>query len=71
MLFCQTAPLLPSVARQQNVKENWQEGSISIPPTSASDTVGQHTKTGGITFRAEIKLDMMELNFLWVRCVFL
>jgi len=34
----------------------WWEGSLStaIPPTSASDIVGQHNKTGGITFRAAI-----------------
>ena len=39
---------------QQNVTEYWCEGSIStaIPPTSASDTVGQHNKMGGITSRS-------------------
>ena len=32
------------------------EGSTSaaIPPTSASDSVGQHNKIGGITFRAAL-----------------
>ena len=46
MPFCQTAPLLPSVAQQQHVTEYWWEGStsIAIPPTSASDVVGQHNK---------------------------
>ena len=51
MPFCQTAPLLPSVTQQQNVLEYWQEGSTStaVRPTSASDTVGQCNKIGGIT----------------------
>ena len=30
MPFCQTAPLLPSVTQEQNIKEHWQEGSTSI-----------------------------------------
>jgi len=49
--FCQTAPLLTSVTQQQRVTEYWWEGSTSnaIPPTSTSDTVGQHSKIGGIT----------------------
>jgi len=48
--FYQTAPLLPSVTQQQNVMEYWREGSAStaVPPTSASDVVGQHNKIGGI-----------------------
>ena len=56
MLLCQTAPLLPSVTRQQNIMEYWQEGSTptAIPPTSTSDVMGQHNKTGGITFRATL-----------------
>jgi len=56
MPFCQTAPLLPSVTRQQNVKEYWWEGSspTAMPPTSASDAMGQHNKTGGITFGASL-----------------
>ena len=56
MPFCQTAPLLPYVAQQQNVTENWQESSTStvIPPTSVSDVEGQHNKTGGVTFRAAV-----------------
>jgi len=52
--FCQTAPLLPSVAQQQHVTEYWWECSNSItisqPPTY--DVVGQHNKSGGITFLA-------------------
>ena len=28
--------------------------STAIPPTSASDVVGQQNKTGGITFRAAV-----------------
>ena len=56
--FCQTSPLLPSVTWQQNIIEYWQEGSTStaIPPTSASDTVCQHNKIGGITFKAALVL---------------
>ena len=44
--FYQTAPLLPLVTQQQNVKEYWWEDSISsdLPPTSP-DAVGQHNKT--------------------------
>ena len=46
-------PSAPSVTRQQNLMEYWWEGSAStaMQPTSASDTVGQHNKMGGITFR--------------------
>jgi len=53
-LFCQTAPLLPSVTQQQNVVEYWWEGSTStaITPASASDIVGRHNKIGGLTFEA-------------------
>ena len=52
MPFCHTTPLLPSVTHWQNVMECWWEGSAptAIPPTSASHTVGQHNKVGGITF---------------------
>ena len=34
----------------------WWEGSAltAIPPTSASDVVGQHNKMGGITFGAAL-----------------
>ena len=54
--FCQTAPLLPSVAQQQNVMKYFQEGSTStaIPPTSASDIVGRHNKIGGITLGVDL-----------------
>jgi len=50
------APLLPSVIQQQNVMEYWQEGSIStaVPPTSASNVMGQNNKIGGITFRESL-----------------
>ena len=54
--FCQTAPLLPSVTRQQHVREYWWESSTStaIPPPSTSDVVGQHNKVGGTAFRAAL-----------------
>ena len=44
--LCQAAPLLPFVSQQQNMTEHWWEGSTStaVPPTSTSDTVGQHNK---------------------------
>ena len=47
--FCQTAPLLPSATRQQNIMEYWWEGSTptAVPPTVAL----QHNKIGSITFR--------------------
>jgi len=56
--FCQTAPLLSSVARQQNLTEYWRESSTStaISPTSTSDIVGQHNKIGCITFVATLIL---------------
>jgi len=56
---CQTAPLLPSVTGQQNVKEYWWEGSTctAVPPTSASDVVGRHNKIAGSTFGAALPLD--------------
>ena len=52
--LCQTVHLLPSVTQQQQVTDCWQEGSapIVIPPTAASDVMGQHNKIGGITFKA-------------------
>ena len=39
--FCQTAPLLPSVAQQQNVTEFWWKdpASTAVLPTFASDVV--------------------------------
>ena len=53
-LLCQIIFLLPFVAQQQNVAEDWWEGwtSTAVSPTSASDVVGHHNKIGGITFRA-------------------
>jgi len=41
--LCQNAPLLPSVTQQQHVMKSWWEASAStaVPPTSASDVVGQ------------------------------
>ena len=53
---CQTAPLLPSVTRQQHGTGYWWEGSTStaVPPPSASDVVGGRHETGGITFGAAL-----------------
>ena len=58
--LCQTAPLLSSATQQQNVTEIWWEGSSStaIPP-SASNTVGQHNKIGGIAFEAALLLSVL------------
>jgi len=54
--LCQSAPLLPSVTQQQHGMGCWWEGSTSaaIPPTAASDIMGWHNKTGGITFGAAL-----------------
>ena len=54
MPFGQTAPLLLLVTWQQHVTKYRQEASTStaIPPTSTPDLMGQHNKTGGITFGA-------------------
>ena len=54
--LCQTAPLLPSVTRQQNVAEYWWEGpsSTAIPPTSISDAAVQNNNIGGITFKTAL-----------------
>jgi len=42
--------------QQQHVTECWWEGSAfaAVPPTAASDVMGQHHKMGGITFRAAL-----------------
>jgi len=50
------AILLPSVTQQQDLMGYWWEDSPStaIPPTSASDLVGQYIKIGGITFGADL-----------------
>ena len=65
--FCHTAPLLPPVTRQQNVMGYWQEGSAStaVPPPSDSDMVGQHNKTGGITFGAALICPIDRCVWLW------
>jgi len=54
--ICHTAPLLPSVTLQQNVREYWLKCSTStaIPPTPASDVVSQQSKTEGVTFRVAL-----------------
>jgi len=54
MPFYETAPLLPSVAWQQNVMGYWWEGSppTAIPLTTVFDVMGQCNKIGGITFGA-------------------
>ena len=48
---CQTAFLLPSVSWQPNVVDYWpgRLTSTAIPPPSASDIVGQHSKIGSST----------------------
>ena len=57
MPFCQTAPLLPSVMQQQNVREYWWEGTTStfIPPTSTSHVLNQH-QIGGLTSRDALRI---------------
>jgi len=47
--------LLQSAAQQQHVTGYWWEGSTSteIPPTPASDVVGQRNEIGGISFGAD------------------
>jgi len=52
--FCQTAPLLPSVAQQQNVTGVGKFSLYCHTTNIPSDAVGQHTKIGGITFRAAL-----------------
>jgi hypothetical protein len=56
MPFCQNAPLLSSVAQQQNLTEYWQEGSTStaVQPKFTTDVVGQHNKIGEINFGATL-----------------
>ena len=57
-LFFQAAPLLPPVTWQQNAMEYWWEGSTStaIPPTSASEVMGQYIKIAGVTIGAALIL---------------
>jgi len=56
MLLRHSAPLLPSVARQQNVTEYRWEGSTFavISSTSVSDIMSQHDKIGCMTSRAAV-----------------
>jgi len=56
MPFCQTVPLLPSVAQQQHGMEYWWVGSAfaAIRATSASDVVGQQIGTGVVTLGAAL-----------------
>ncbi len=58
MPFSQTVPLLPSVTEQQNIMKFWWEcpAPAAVPRTPASDIVGQHNKTGGITSGAALVL---------------
>ena len=50
-------PLLPSVTWQKHVMEYWWESSTftAIPPTSASDVMGQHNEIEDITFGVTLK----------------
>lgn len=63
LLFCQTAPQLPSIIWQQNVVGYLWKGLVSTitPPKSAADVVGQSDKTGSVTFRAAIKSALKHL----------
>ena len=67
MPFYQTAPLLSSVAWQQNLTEYWREGptSAAISPTSASDVVDQRNKIGVINFR--VTIIYVSKGRVWVR----
>jgi len=64
--FSQSAPLLPSLTQQYGVTEDRWKGSASpaIPPASVSGDVGQHHKTGGITFRAAVMVLCLSQNGL-------
>jgi len=66
-LLCQTAPLLISVTWQQNIMGCWWEGSTStaIPPSSASEVVGQRNKKGGITFGSALAFDLLKVRASW------
>ena len=55
MPFCQTAPLLPSVAWQKNAMEYlWECSASTAIPSSASVIVGHHNKIGDIIFVATL-----------------
>ena len=51
---------------QQHVIEYWWEGSAptAIPPTSASDVMGQHHKIGGTTFREALIRYIMQFMYI-------
>jgi len=50
---CQTAPLLAFVTQQQNVMEyGWEDSATTAIPTSTSNSVVQHNKIAGVTFRS-------------------
>jgi len=51
--FYQPAALLPSVTQQQNVMEyGWEDSATTAIPTSTSNSVVQHNKIAGVTFRS-------------------
>lgn len=54
--ICQSAPFLSSVTQQQNGTEYCWKGSATtaVPPTCASDIMGQHNNVGGINFRVAL-----------------
>ena len=58
--------------RRQNVMGYWWEGSAStaIPPTSASDTVGQCNEIGGSTFRTSPFLHLYKPDLPTSVCLF-
>ena len=59
----QTAPLLPSVTRQQYVMGCWWEGSTpTVPPTSTSDIVGQHNTFGGCYFQSSPRIWKLKVH---------
>jgi len=66
MPFCQTAPLLPSVAKQLDVAEYWWEDSASaaMAPAPTSDTVSQYRKIESITFEAALMLLLKGISYL-------
>ena len=50
-------PLCCHLSHGNNVMGYWWEGSASatIPPSSASDVLGPHNKTGGVSFGAGLE----------------
>jgi len=69
--FCQTVPLLPSVAQQQNIMEYLWEVSTStaIPLISTSDIVGQHNKIGSIACGAVLIIILLLYYILCCQCI--